>query len=107
MYDQFITVPAELSVSSELKFSDGQFSYWQKIFSAFKHKNAGKISLILRSIQLTAAWRREAYLRICVTEEHGCASDDETTTVELHCSKTHHHFIFSVIERKLQRSIRI
>ena len=62
---------------------------------------------IIKIIQLTAAWRREAYLRICVTEEHGCASDDETTTVKLHCSKTHHHFIFSLIERKLQWSIRI
>ena len=40
MYDQFITVPAELSVSSELEFSDGQFSYWQKIFSAFKHNKS-------------------------------------------------------------------
>jgi len=40
MYDQFITVSAELSVSSELKFSDGQFSYWQKIFSAFKHNKS-------------------------------------------------------------------
>jgi len=74
----------------------------RRYFLLLSITKAGKISLILRSIQLTAAWRREAYLRICVTEEHGCASDDETTTVKLHCSKTHHHFIFSLIERKLQ-----